>query len=428
MTPSTTRSLPESPNSLDESLWQKLMVGCALAVAFDPIKLFEFPLVQQIPVALPLCYFALAFLRRPLAPLQSVIATLLCILFIYAAPGILYNKLTQDTGMFTAIVLLLLPISAAYVVDAKMSVDVKRLLIQAQWIGLAYFLGSLLRLAQDPNGELLWYGIHERSFLLGFMVVPSLLMRSYWSFFLTTAAACFLLALDFRATTAFCLVNSIFLSMLLIRRVPTIFIIIYVSVILICLISAYVGYDIIWELYALVKGSYSNNINDEVRRAAITLAYDEWAKAPIFGDFFSGAGAYDIKPYVKWWQGGLIPLHNDYLDFLIRGGVVGISMFIILLSTMFVFFIRNISRFSAPSLSSLRLLNTFLFVNVVNIVFVISFNAILKTVSDAFIVQLVFGWTVALQIFANYRISVPAALNTGSATTHLKAQDAHILM
>lgn len=403
MTPSTTRSVPESPNSFDRSLWQKLMVGCAIVITFDPIRLFEIPLLQQIPVAMVLFLFAPSFLRRPLAPLHSLISTLLCLLFLYALPGIIYNKLSQETGMFTAITLFLIPISAAYVINRETSVDAGRVLAHAQWIGFAFFFGSLLRLAQDPNGELLWYGIHERSFLLGFIVLPSLLMRYYRLFVFTFATAALILILDFRATTAFCLLNSVFLSFLVLFRIPIGFIILYVSIVVGCLVSAYFGYDLIWELYALVKGAYSNSINDEVRRAAITLAFDEWSRAPILGDFFSGAGAYDIKPYVKWWQGGLIPLHNDYLDFLIRGGIVGISMIVICFSSMIVFFITNIKRLSGQADNNLRILNTFLFVNFINIIFVISFNPILKTVTGAFIVQLIFAWTVALQVLVNLR-------------------------
>lgn len=388
---------------IDRSVWHILMVSCAIIIAFDPIKVFELPLFQQIPVALVVLYFVFGFLRRPLAPLHSLLAVLISLLFFYALPGIIYNKMTQETGLFTAIMLFLLPISASYAIDATTDVNVDRLLSHAQWIGIAFYCGSLIRLASDPNHELLYYGIHERSFLLAFILVPAILKRSVVVFCVSFIGVALLISLDFRATTAFCFFNSIILPLLLVRRVSILVIIGYIAILILCLLSAYVGYDLIWELYAIVKGAYSNSINDEVRRAAIALAFDEWAKSPIWGDFFSGAGAYDIAPYVKWWQEGLIPLHNDYLDFLIRGGVIGLLMFLAVLGCAMMTCINNIKSLSWRNDLDLHHWNIFLFVNVTNIIFVISFNAILKTVSDAFCVQLVFAWIVALQLMIKNR-------------------------
>jgi hypothetical protein len=383
---------------LHRSLWQRMMVACAVIIAFDPFRLFEQQLLQQVPGTLVISYLMFSVLRRPLAPLRSVTATIFVAMVLWALPGIIYNKMSEDTGMFTAIIMFLIPISAAYAVGRCTTIDGVAMLKHAQWIGIAYLLGSLLRLAADRHSELLWYGIHERSFLLGFIFVPAFLMRRYRVFALTLAASCILLFLDFRATTAFCLMNSLIIAMFSRYRVSSIFVYSYMIGIFVFLLTAYMGFDIVWALYAFVKGIHSQSINDEVRRATIVLAFDEWAKMPMFGDFFCGRGAYDLRPYVAWWQEGLVPLHNDYLDFLVRGGIFGLSMLLAGLASALLITLRSMKSMARQGRDDLVMWNTFLMTALVNILFVISFNPVLKTVSHGFVAQLVLAWIIALHL------------------------------
>jgi hypothetical protein len=213
-----------------------------------------------------------------------------------------------------------------------------------------------------------------------------------------------LLAADFRATTAFGIANGTVVAAFYRYKLPRIFFYLYMIAIVLLLLSVYVGYDVVWGLYALVKGAYSQSINDEVRRAAIMLAFDEWARAPLFGNFFAGPGVYDIGTYVHWWDGGLLPLHNDFLDFLVQGGVLGLAMLLVGLGSALMITLRSMKMLPRHRDDDLGAWNAFLFSALVNIIFVISFNPVLKTVSHAFVAQLVLAWIVQLEVIARNRL------------------------
>jgi hypothetical protein len=375
----------------------KVVTILAVVIAFDPTGTFEEHLVQQIPTAVVLAFVMFAALRRPLGFLDTKTGMIFAALFLLAMPGVIINKLFGgETGLFTAIALLSLPVSAS-LIDKNLDIDGFSLLRACQAIGVAFLIGTAICLYVIPR-EVNSYMPHERAFLLSFAIGPSLLLNRIAAMVLFMGSSVIMLLVDFHSTTAFCIINSILLPVLIVfmPRTPWISAA-YMAIVAFVIISPFLGYDLVWELSHLVKGDVGGGIvNDEFRSLAKAMAINEWREAPVFGDFFTGAGAYDIRQYLWWWQYDLVALHDDYLDFLVRGGVIGLFLLVAAITALMTEALRTSRILHGSVRRDLFLANTLLMTSLVNVLFAMAFNPILNKVSSGFLAFLIMAWLIIL--------------------------------
>lgn len=235
------------------------------------------------------------------------------------------------------------------------------------------------------NGFLgLSYMTHERIFLISFIyTLPALIGKrtmAYIGLFLFALVV----YLDPRTTSLIALTISVVLVKLF-STVKDNRLTYYVGAASI-VIAASFNFVIanIKELNSSFKAVSGGTDNNSFRESMIAIGLEKFAESPLVGSLFKYGGAYPINFTVRLPDGqiaSMLPLHNDYLEALVSGGIIGSVLFVAcLLVPIFSSF-----RMRGEMTGELRSMNDSLLIASLIGLIAIAFNPVLNSSRSGFI-------------------------------------------
>jgi O-antigen ligase len=369
--------------TLGRSIW---FVSLALLVIFmclDPKHIFTRGALKQVPLLLSLGVTALALwagrsrIERPAFP-----GLCFGLLLVYAAPGLLLNKLDHaESSLFSAVSMLSVPLSVYALPRSWLRCNGRQML---NWLGVvaaAYVVGAAVQLFLNRRG-LVDLRIHERAFLAPLVVLVPILLRRRLLAFLGCSSVAAILLMDPRTTLLIALMLTggaglyFFKLNAQARR--------FALTMACCLagFSAVAGPTILRLFDAQYKAIFGMKGNSDFRSNLLATGLKMFAESPFYGDGFRGPTSFYSGFYERGenggWQAIMAPLHNDYLEFLTKGGVIGGALLVAGLAGTVVLAAGNIKRYRALGQTDLANWQAVLCVAVMSLMFTILVNPVLN--------------------------------------------------
>ncbi|WP_189073047.1 O-antigen ligase family protein [Deinococcus sedimenti] len=176
------------------------------------------------------------------------------------------------------------------------------------------------------------YMTHERIFIASFVYsIPKLKKKkrlSYFGFLVFGAV----ILLDPRTTSLIAFVITIALTLLLERTASQRFI--FLSSVSAGISVIFITYVVDWikNINSNFKQATGGTDNNVFREGMISVGLQKYSESPVFGSFFKYGGAYE-PPQVVYINSStvanILPLHNDYLEIMVSGGIIGLVLFLI---------------------------------------------------------------------------------------------------
>lgn len=313
--------------SITRNPWFVAITLMIVAMLFDPTRVFTEVEYKQFPLLMVMGLSGLALLAggfriaKPCLPAMSYGA-----LMLMAIPGLLQNKLSgAESSYFTAISLLAIPFSVYLLPRTWIRCDGREMV----WLGVlgaAFGLGAIFLIFAERYG----FGtlrIHERAFLAPLVIGVGLITRHRW---LTVAGfACMgvILVLDPRTTMLLVVMMTVAMWLFIFRVDKKTRWLSAIFVIAVGLVAAMAGPEALREIDAKFKGAYKMEGNSDFRSNLLETGIIEFKKSPLIGDLFSGPTSFDSRWHTEVAKGKyeviMAPLHNDYLEVLTKGGIIG---------------------------------------------------------------------------------------------------------
>ncbi|HQY87387.1 MAG TPA: hypothetical protein PK402_01930 [Tepidisphaeraceae bacterium] len=303
------------------------------------------------------------------------------VLMVIAIPGLVINKLSgASSSLFSAIALMVLPLSVYVLPTSWLQVDGRRML---KWLGViatVFAIGALVQLFLDRRG-MTAVRIHERAFLIPLVLLVPHFLKMRWATFTGCVAILAILYLDPRTTLLFVIaitVASLIFFRLAARERQN-------ALVAMAIIAAIVvagGTSLLQMVDASYKGAFGRSSNSDFRESLIEVGMQEFRKSPVFGDFFRGPTSFESGGFEYDSNGKLhpifAPLHNDYLEFLTKGGIIGASLLVAGLAGTVYLAWRNMMYFRQRGHRDLANWQAVLVTSVTALMFTIMVNPVLN--------------------------------------------------
>ncbi len=333
------------------SIYFALFFGLTFLTAIDIFNLFEWRFIKPLPYIAAFAFIAARigglWKGRPvLRPSISILSFIL--LFLFALPGLVLNKLHgEHSSFFTGIFQILIVTAALWACEEnrRLGLTTEKVLRCLQLLGFAFcgigILGHLMKLGLP--GVSGWFTLvtHEKGYLLPLAFLPSLALGDKKRARIGLALAIVFTILSLKLILALLIPVTYLLFWLLGKLKGERPIWVMVGVMLFVALFPRVIFDLPDQIsnfvyfhiqrplrlkyddipffhYILHKG------NDfSLRRMTWTLGFAEFAKSPIYGNLFQGWASVLIPFERTTWE---VPYHNDFLEVAAKGGAIGLSL------------------------------------------------------------------------------------------------------
>ena len=339
MVPNTPLAKPSAPSIAKEqttgwTVWAVIVTITSTVICLDHFALFHTNIGKAFLAALSMGLLAyqvfLSKFRTNRVPWPVVFWIAL---MMYAMPGIMYMKLLMTRGdvspstLFCAVTTGLLVVSVAFMPIRLLRFDPNSAMKVLSAVGMIFLTGSFVVLVFFGYGVIHMISVHERAFVLILPVTYAVLTRRL---FLATIAL-FLMAIVLFANprTTVLLSYACTFAMLLYHtssKSTRLFALPFFVIFLTFFI--FNAYDIIKILNSNLKKNAVSSDNSSFREDVWNIGLQEFRLSPYYGSFFTKGAAYDYgRKLTSEATGDLldstfVPLHNDYLEFLVSGGAL----------------------------------------------------------------------------------------------------------
>jgi len=395
---------PSTSRYLHKTIWFKVLFAMCVLLAMDQFDIFNLQVVKQLPNVVVLLMFIHYLLFTPLRMKMPWPATCFGLLLIFAIPGLLYNKyLGMSSSLFTAVFMTMIVICAFRLPERSVRIHPGRILDALQLIGILFVASCILGTLLHERFDFILLVVHEKAFLFSWALLPCLLRRRYLMFGAVAGLSVGLILFDPRTTIlvvwAIIFVSAILLRILPVRRIWAL------GVLLIVVMAVFHQsvYESFKELDYEIKTRSGSRINTRFREVMWLKGVEEFWHSPIVGTGFAGESTYEEKSLDFYG-----PLHNDYLEFLSKGGIIGGGlMFFGFMGTLLVG-LKNMWALKRWGDHELHLLNTVLTIALTCSMFTMAVNPVLNRTRSGFFVY----FTVALLLLLNRSIKSSVAGRT----------------
>jgi O-antigen ligase len=157
------------------------------------------------------------------------------------------------------------------------------------------------------------------------------------------------------------------------------------------------SYNLITHMNRSFKVNMGSVDNSEYREEKWAMAMRDFHRAPVFGKFFAGAGEYDHRLAHRYNHGtspedigdiDAVPLHNDYLEFLVDGGLVGVGLFTTGLIGCVGLGLKNYVAFERRTMSDFASLSLIMSITLITAMQAIAVNPVMNESPCGFFVYL----------------------------------------
>lgn len=314
---------------LTRSPWFLGLAGLTVLILFDPLHLISDIRYKQYPLVMVMGLIGLSVLAsggrvaRPAWP-----GVLLAILLVIAIPGLVVNKLEGEaSSLFSAISLLLIPLSVYLLPRRWIRFEGVNELKWLGWIGTCFVAGAFFQIACE-NAGIGYARVHERAFLAPLIfLIPLLRGRKRWTT-IGCGSALLLLIVDPRTTMLIVYVMSLGMWAVMFRLNSITQKLVIGGMILTGLLVSAAGPTVLKAIDDRFKSAYGMEGNSQFRSGLIQTGVDAFLASPVYGDMFRGGTSFPTGFYMETAPGRfdqeiMAPLHNDYLEFLTKGGLIG---------------------------------------------------------------------------------------------------------
>lgn len=380
-------------NNLKSVNWYKIGLFCSLIISIDIFDLFEDTFLKHFPSFLFLMLSIYLIIKRKAinkVGLGKIFFWIL--LFLYATPGLIFNKLVYESGFFTAIYNSIILITIVLFYRNPLPRSMYRIAFDTYIIGIFYVVSCILCLSGLVKTDSLI--THEKAFL----ICPVLLFPFFYNklFLGIIGLILIFLLIKLDPRTTYVLVISLIMigliSMLLFKNIKFNKLFRYISIIIIIFILIN-GVNIIEYIkevnvnYKLSQGAAENSYHREL---LLEQGISEFEKAPFFGSFFTGVTSYDPGENFD-----MAPLHNDYLEYLTKGGIIGLAIFLLAL----LFTIKK--SYVGTELRDENKTQTILLITIISYLLVMSFNPIMNKTRTNFYFYFYLGLYTVIKMKSN---------------------------
>lgn len=305
-----------------------LQVFLAILIIIDYRRILISTTLEQSIIFLYLVVFAFTVIfltpRRRYFP--SVIL-LLITLSIYGITGAIIGRLLgYESGLLTMLIMNTILLSNIYF-ENKIRLDFKYI----SYVTYLFFYVQCVSVASQIIFPGPFQGItHERAYLLGPAIVLSLISRNPKNFIPVLISCLIILLLDPRTTLILVYIVSFLIYAMYYLPFKITRILLAVSLVL----SA-ASYNLIPSYIAQFNTYFKSNIqsngdNNKFREYMLDVGIRQFELGnKIIGTGFTSGGAYQSIVEVN--GNTNLPLHNDFLEYLVSGGLIGFTLFITIL-------------------------------------------------------------------------------------------------
>lgn len=377
-----TRNIQEWP------LWLLLGSILSLIVSIDVFILFRMPVIKHIPVLVSIFLFFYYMNGRVVIYKTHFSIYFFILLFIISVPGIIFNKISGiETSYFTAIVMILFMVSIILIPNSKINkIKYEDLLKLMFMIGLIFIVSRIIITIIDP---LTRAPRHELAFLLPLFISPMILSKDKSKIIIAVILAFLFLIINPR-TTVFLVYIITFGIPLLILFINKYGLKYFIYTIL--LILSLLGIFIVPILHGLswldetFKTSLGSSSNADFRQYFLVKGIVEFLKSPIYGSLFAGETAYENK-YMSF----KLPLHNDILELMVQGGIIGLILFFCGYFGLLFNFIKKYYELLTVLTQETKILIITIFTSMMSAIITFTFNPILNATKTGFILFFIIG-------------------------------------
>lgn len=316
-------------SGLTQSPWFLCFAGLTVLILFDPLHLIADIRYKQYPLLMVMGLMGLSLvgsgfrIARPAWP-----GILLAILLVIAIPGLVANKLDgESSSLFSAISLMLIPLSVYLLPRSWIRFAGLREKRWLGWIGICFIAGAFFQIVCERSG-IGYARVHERAFLAPLIFLIPLLGGRKLLTIMGCGAALLLLIVDPRTTMLIVYVIAIGMWVVMFRLDSISQKLVLTGMILVGLLAITAGPTLLKTIDDRFKSAYGMEGNSEFRSGLIQTGIDAFLASPVYGDMFRGGTSFPTGFYMETAPGRfdqeiLAPLHNDYLEFLTKGGLLG---------------------------------------------------------------------------------------------------------
>jgi hypothetical protein len=314
--------------NLSFSLKVGLIVGFLIAI--DVFNFFENSIFKILPSIFFLVYLIVYFIFKPkLYKTKLKESFWWILLLLIALPGVIINKIIYDSGFFTAIFNIIIMLSIFYT-SKNDGINYVKLFHFIYFFCISFVVFAILAILFNLSGELI---THEKSFLICPVLLIPFYLRKWLLFLISLFLVLVFINLDPR-TTHIINLGIIFILVLVlklfsIKRVQRLSKFFVFVLFVFSLLFGTIVYDFIRQVNVDYKKSQGADENSYHRELLWLIGFQEFLSSPIYGNYFTGRTSYDPgKTMSGNSEFDMAPLHNDYLEFLTKGGVIGLLIFL----------------------------------------------------------------------------------------------------
>ena len=388
-------SLIEQPRS-QWSLWTVSVTLICLAISFDHFSAFQTNLGKIIIFAVSfglVVYYAIV--NRLRVNYVTWPVTLWIILMVYSLPGVLYMKMVPTIGygspptLFCAVTMGILVVSVIFLPERVIMIDPEAALKVLKCVATCFLLGSFVALVFFGYQKMLGIRIHERAFILTIPLAAAVIERRFARASLAAILMLVILVLNPRTTV---LLSYLLIFAFLVNRSMNSQLkkLVFPFFAVISLVFVFNAYEILKFVNAYVKKTATSSDNSSFREEMWQVGMSHFANAPIYGSLFTHGAAYDYGHILNSEKTGevfestYVPLHNDYLEFLVSGGVIGGALFTVSFLGFILMSFSNINKSMRHQLKSHLKYNQILTLTLFTAMVCMLFNPIINNAQNGF--------------------------------------------
>jgi O-antigen ligase len=320
------------------SLWVRLLIGVMFVMLVDVVGFFDNASHAQakiIPVAacvgFALFFIVPLYLLRPVKIPGLLVMPIL--LLIYALPGLITNKFNPDEHPSSLLILILQISLIGFSALAGSFADLKSATpILLRWLYRLSLLFIGISLYFSITGWSQFASIHERILMASFAFTIPFFMGKRRSAIIGLLLNIAIIALDPRTTTLIAVIIMVILAWLLKSQQRKWQARLMIMALFISPVIVVISFSQAQTLNSTFKDATATSDNNGFRTAMLQVGIDTFSKSPIIGSGFTDGGSYPTPITVIALDGSLLtelPLHNDYLEVLAGGGIIGGILFLL---------------------------------------------------------------------------------------------------
>lgn len=268
---------------------------------------------------------------------KDVVFTLpFLLLLLFSFPGLLYSKIFGiEYSLFNAISLNLMVI-LPFLIPRKIKLPESNSILTTLYIMSCFYCAVTIIIVFADNyiGGIKYIG-HERVFLLPLIYLIPAIRKQYTLMLIGVVIAVIIYQIDPRTTTVITMALSLLAFIALSFSKAAHYILIIMAVLIFGGMNFNNIYNILKTTNSSIKESAESGDNSDFRESMWQLGINNFEKSPLVGNYFSEGGIYYIGRDIYGFDGSstfsqnALPLHNDYLEFLVSGGLFGFTLFIL---------------------------------------------------------------------------------------------------